>query len=108
LKAPSLPLKKNNKQSASNLLGKSKEKLKKDKNKSRSSIVKIKAPEIYERIPVNIAHSNTNSEIEFSNYGETIKEGNRVFRKHLFIDCDKESIMREIWNMDRRKKYIEN
>ena len=41
--------------------------------KGQSTTLRIKAPEIYDRIPVNIVKSNTNSEIEFTNYGETIK-----------------------------------
>ena len=87
-KAPSLPLKKTTKQSSTHNRNKSKEMMKKDKNKGHSSILKIRPPEVYERIPIHFINSNSNSEIEFSNCGETIKEGGRPLKKQLFINCD--------------------
>lgn len=33
-------------------------------------------------------NSNTNSQIEFSNYGETRKQVGKPFKKVLYIDCD--------------------
>lgn len=71
-KSVSLPLKKTHKQSITNPSSKPKEPARRDKGR-QSTIVKIKAPEVYERIPVNVANSNTNSEIDFSNSEDTFK-----------------------------------
>ena len=93
-KSVSLPLKKTHKQSITNPYSKQKESVKKEKTR-QSTVVKIKAPEVYERIPINVANSNTNSEIDFSNSDDTLKEGcSRPIRKALYIDCDREALIK--------------
>lgn len=55
--------------------------------KVKHSLVSMKNRpiEIYEKIPMHFVNSNTNSDIEFSNYGET---RGKNFKKTLHIDCD--------------------
>jgi hypothetical protein len=100
-KATSVPLKKNTRPLQSQQ--KHKETLRKDKAKGYSSQVRIKAPEVYERIPVTFVNSNTNSEIEFSCYGETSQEGIRSIKRHLYINVGSESLLNEILHADKRK-----
>ena len=100
-KAASLPLKKNTKPLQSQ--HKHKEPPKKDKAKGHLSQVRIKAPEVYERIPVALIKSNSNSEIEFSSYGETAQEGIKSLKRHLFINVGSESLLMEILHADKRR-----
>jgi hypothetical protein len=80
----------------------------KAKPKLTASSKQMKAVEIYERIPMHYMHSNTNSEIEFSNYGDTRHELQKPFRRPLFIDTDQQALMKEIWRVDKKKRGIEH
>jgi hypothetical protein len=106
-KAASLPLKKANKASLANLNTRPKEPSRKEKSKPATLPMKSRPTENYEKIPMHFVNSNTNSEIEFSNYGETRKDGGKHFKKTLYIDCDQEALIKEIWRQDKRKDNLQ-